>query len=130
MPDFGLTKNVFLRKSVKVSFSGSPQHPKLNKPTSYRYDTFLNALQKSIIKVSLKCHAALRHPEISKPQSLARITKPHETGNDCAQPGQAAFSSGASSVPKTEPKVSIKRNTRKGNEKKRHLNKLFPVDEE
>ena len=44
-------------------------------------------------------HAALRHPEISKPQSLARATKPHETGNDCAQPGQAAFSSGASSVP-------------------------------
>ena len=87
MPDFGLTKNVFLRKSVKVSFSGSLQHPKSNKPTSYRYDTFLNALQKSIIKVSLKYHAALRHPEISKPQSLARATKPHETDNDCAQPG-------------------------------------------
>ena len=65
MPDSGLTKNVFLRKSVKVSFSGSPQHPKSNKPTSYRYDTFLNALQKSIIKVSLKCHAALRHPEVT-----------------------------------------------------------------
>lgn len=137
MPDSGLTKNVFLRKSVKVSFSGSPQHPKSNKPTSYRYDTFLNASQKSIIKVSLKCHAALRHPEISKPQSLARITKlmkqativPNR-GKQRTQVGQAACPKWASSVPKTEPKVSIRRNTRKGNEKKRHLNKLFPVDEE
>ena len=51
-------------------------------------------------------------------------------GKQRSQVGQAACPKWASSVPKTEPKVSIRRNTRKGNEKKRHLNKLFPVDEE
>ena len=137
MPDSGLTKNVFLRKSVKVSFSGSPQHPKSNKPTSYRYDTFLNALQKSIIKVSLKYHAALRHLEIpnhNHREGLQNLMKQAtivpNRGKQRSQVGQAACPKWASSVPQTEPKVSIRRNTRKGNEKKRHLNKLFPVDKE
>lgn len=102
MPDLGLTKNVFLRNSVKVSFSGSPQHPKSNKPTSYRYDTFLNALQKSVIEVSLKYHAALRHPEISKPQSLARATKPHKQTTNVPNRGKQRSHLGQASCPFSE----------------------------
>ena len=52
---------------------------------------------------------------------MKQATNVPNRGKHRAQVGQAPCPKWASSVPKTEPKVSIKRNTRKGDEKKRHL---------
>lgn len=52
---------------------------------------------------------------------MKQTTNVPNRGKQRAQVGQAPCPKWASTVPKTESKVSIKRNTRKGDEKKRHL---------